>query len=323
MATGGEETVGYSLAKVGTVTLERTNKSPVYISIVVCQDKMVVIDFKTYKVQLFRLHDGQLLATTDRLGSIPSDLCLMDAMTICVLHEDGLIKMVSIDCTDMSRVLKSTRDLRLQGIMNYYHGVVKFKDSLVVCGVKQGTAYWCIVSLHDGHVDAIHKICKWKRRWCRVTTKDNIVYVACVAGLDDTGVYGFDILNPSQCKYKYKHRRLQDPTSIVVNEDGNIFVCDGIHVDSCIHQLTASCQLVAIFTPEIPYYPLAVFLAISKRPRVMFWDNGRLYVTGFESHDITVFTHLYQGNHEDSEVGTSIEIEQGNVSTSFMHYIVY
>ncbi|KAL3855869.1 hypothetical protein ACJMK2_015066 [Sinanodonta woodiana] len=152
--------------------------------------------------------------------------------------------------------------------------------------------YWCVVSLDDGHVDQIHKICKWSA-WSDVTTKDNIIYISCHADDvdDDTGVYGFDILNPSQCKYKYKHERLQYPTSIVINEDGNIFVGNHGFQDSCIHQLTANCRPVAIFTEGIPY-----------RIQAMFWEHERLYVACRWSRHITVFRLVYHGNHSESGV---------------------
>ncbi|KAL3855996.1 hypothetical protein ACJMK2_015193, partial [Sinanodonta woodiana] len=98
------------------------------------------------------------------------------------------------------------------------------------------------------------------------------------------------------------------PTSIVINEVGNIFVGD--HLDSCIHQLTSSCQPVAIFSVEgiprgIPRYLYA-----------MFWDNGRLYVTGWGSPDITVFRHVHQGSRNESKVLLSDEGTQASIVKS-------
>ncbi|KAL3855951.1 hypothetical protein ACJMK2_015148, partial [Sinanodonta woodiana] len=207
--------------------------------------------------------------------SIPRDICLMDSTTICVLHGDGLIEMASIKSEDMSPVFTRMKSFRLDDVFDWCHSVVRVHDNIVVTGVKQDTTYWCIASPDDGHVDTIHRICK-KSRWSYVTTKESIIYISCCVDVD-TGVYGFDILNPSQCKYIYKHERLQWPTSIVMNVDGNIFVGNGSHLDSCIHQLTSSCQPVAIFSPRgIPWDLHA-----------MFWDNGRLYVTRWGSHDIT------------------------------------
>ncbi|KAL3855991.1 hypothetical protein ACJMK2_015188 [Sinanodonta woodiana] len=322
MATGGKEQVRYSLVKERTITLKHADNTPLYISIVICQDKIIVVDIRDGKVRIHRRHDGKLLDMLDR-DSRPRDICLMDATTICVLHGDGLIKMVSIKSEDVSPVFTRMKSFRLDGVFDWYHSVVRVHDNIVVVGVKQGTTYWCIVSPEDGHVDTIHRICK-ESSWSSVTTKDNIIYISCGAHVDDDdhGVYGFDILNPSQCKYKYKHERLQWPRSIVINEDGNIFVVNG-GFDPCIHQLTSSCQPVAIFSVEgIPWGLHA-----------MFWDNGRLYVTRLGSRDITVFRHVHQGNRNKSEVllsdeGTqasivesAIQISQGNVSTSSMLFI--
>ncbi|KAL3855933.1 hypothetical protein ACJMK2_015130, partial [Sinanodonta woodiana] len=257
---------------------------PEYITIVICQDKIIVVNNNDDKVRIHRRHDGKLLDMLDS-DSIPRDICLMDATTICVLHGDGLIEMASIKSEDVSPVFTRMTSFRLDGVFDWYHSVVRVHDNIVVVGVKQDTTCWCIVSPDDGHVDTIHRICK-ESILSSVTTKDNIIYISCGVGVDDddTGVYGFDILNPSQCKYKYKHERLRRPRSIVINEDGNIFVGNERRGDSCIHQLTSSCQPVAIFyVGGIPWHLFA-----------MFWYNGRLYVTGWRSPDITVFRHVHQ-----------------------------
>ncbi|KAL3856008.1 hypothetical protein ACJMK2_015205, partial [Sinanodonta woodiana] len=263
------------------------NKIPYYTSIVICQDKIIVVDNNDLRddtIRIYRRHDGKFLDILDT-DSGPRDICLMDATTICVLHYDGLIEMASIKFEDVSPVFTRMKSFRLDGVLDWCHSVVRVHDNIVVVGVKQDTTCWCIASPDDGHVDTIHRICK-ESRWSSVTTKDNIIYISCGVygdGDDETGVYAFDILNPSQCKYKYKHERLQWPTSIVINEDGNIFVGNG-RGDRCIHQLTSSCQPVAIFSPRgIPDYLYA-----------MFWDNGRLYVTRLGSRDITVFRHVHQ-----------------------------
>ncbi|KAL3856086.1 hypothetical protein ACJMK2_015282, partial [Sinanodonta woodiana] len=229
----------------------------------------------------------------------------MDATTICVLHADGLIEMASIKSEDMSPVftrmksfrLKETASIKSEKVspvfttiespcLEKYHSVVKVNDNIVAVGVKEDTTYWCTVSLDDGHVDTLHRICK-ESKWSSVTTKDNIIYISCYDAAYDgseTGVYAFDILNPNQCQYEYKHQRLQIPTSIVVDKDGNVFVGNyGYHENFCIHQLTSSCQPVAIWTQEIPCYIQG-----------MFWENGRLFVTRFGSRDITVLSHVYQ-----------------------------
>ncbi|KAL3856001.1 hypothetical protein ACJMK2_015198 [Sinanodonta woodiana] len=312
MATGGEGQVRYSLVKERKIPLENVHETPLYSSIVICQDKIIVVDNNDGKVRIHRRHDGKLLDMLDT-DSTPRDICLMDATTICVLHRDGLIEMASIKSEDMSPVFTRMKSFRLDGVFDEYHSVVRVHDNIVVVGVKQDNKCWCMASLDDGHVDTIHRICK-ESSWSYVTTKDNIIYISCyVGGGDDTGVYGFDILNPSQCKYKYKHKRLRWPTSIVINEVGNIFVGNG-DFDRYIHQLTSSCQPVAIFSRGIPGHLLA-----------MFWDNGRLYVTRWWSRDITVFRHVHHGNRNESEVllsdeGTqassvesAIQISQGNV----------
>ncbi|KAL3855928.1 hypothetical protein ACJMK2_015125, partial [Sinanodonta woodiana] len=255
------------------------DKTPVYISIVICQDKIIIVDSK---VRIHRRHDGKLLDILDS-HSRPRDICLMDATTICVLYGDGLIEMASIKSEDMSPVFTKMKSFRLDRVFDWCHNFVRVHDNIVVVGVKHDTACWCMTSPDDGHVDTIHRICKWSG-WSSVTTKDNIIYISCFVNVrdDDTGVYVIDILNPSQCKYKYKHTRLRWPTSIVINEDGNIFVGDHY---SFIHQLTSSCQPVAIFSLRegTPRYLQA-----------MFWDNGGLYVTCWYSSDITVFRHVHQ-----------------------------
>ncbi|KAL3856085.1 hypothetical protein ACJMK2_015281, partial [Sinanodonta woodiana] len=268
---------------------------PDYNSIVISQDKIIVVDFR---IKIHQLRDGKFLDMLDS-DSRPCAICPMDATTICVLYDNGLLETASIKSENVSPVFKKLKSLCLRGVFEQYHSVVKVNDNIVVVGVKQGTTYWCITSLDDGHVK-IHQICK-KSRWSSVTTKDNIIYISCYDAAYDgseTGVYAFDILNPNQCQYEYKHQRLQIPTSIVVDKDGNVFVGNyGYHDNFCIHQLTSSCQPVAIWTQAIPWYLQG-----------MFWDNGRLYVTRFGSRDITVLSHVYQGSHKDSEVLASNDI---------------
>ncbi|KAL3855566.1 hypothetical protein ACJMK2_014773 [Sinanodonta woodiana] len=299
-----------------TILLESADETPDYSSIVICQDKIIVLDNKDNKVKIHGLFDGKLLDKLDS-DSIQSAICLMDATTICVLHLDGLIKIVSIKSEDMSAVFTETKRFCQVNVFDYCHSVVKAHDNIIVVGVKEDTTYWCIASVDNGHVDTIHRICKWSF-WSYVTTKDNIIYISCFVDVDDddNGVYGYDILNPSECKYKYKHNNLQCPTSIAIIKDGTILVGD--YLDSCIHQLTASCELVSY-----PWYLLAM---VSKEslwtPHAMFCNNGRLYTTCWGSTEITEFHHWYQAqflmSHEKEQpisVETSKEIEQGNDDT--------
>ncbi|KAL3855700.1 hypothetical protein ACJMK2_014905 [Sinanodonta woodiana] len=304
MATGGEQKVGYNcLVKDRTITLEEANKTPAYRSIVICQDKIIVADKNDNKIKIHRLRDGKLLDMLDS-ESKPRAICLTDATTICVLHLDGLIEIVSIKSEDMSPVFTREKSFRLDVEFDECHWVVRVNDHIVVTGVKHYTIYWCIVSLDDGHVDTVHRICKTKSGCNYVAAKDNIIHIWC-----DTCVYRFDIINLRQCKYESGPFSLN---AIAINDDGNIFVCDKY---SEIHELTASYQLVNISSPEClrPIY-------------AMFWDNGQLYVTCLYSREITVLRHVYQeGSHTYSEFislhkkipfiifETSTEIEQGNV----------
>ncbi|KAL3855972.1 hypothetical protein ACJMK2_015169, partial [Sinanodonta woodiana] len=273
---------------------ENPNKFPDFDSIVICQDKIIVINGKDDELKIHRLDDGNFVDKVHKLDIVsrPRSICLMDAAKICVLYRDGLIKMASIKSEDMSSAFKIIKSFRLDSVFDECHSVVRVHDDVVVVGRKDNMMYWCIVSLDKSHVDTIQQICKFSEfsKSC-VTTKGNIIYISCYAGLKSpsTGVYAFDISNPSECKYKYDHQRLNWPTSLVINDDQTIFVGNnGLHNESCIHQLTASCQLVAIFTQGIP-----------NRLNSMFWDNGRVYVTCYGSHDITVLKHVYPGSHNN------------------------
>ncbi|KAL3855940.1 hypothetical protein ACJMK2_015137, partial [Sinanodonta woodiana] len=92
------------------------DKTPYYTSIVICQDKIIVVDLRD-KVRIHRRHDGKLLDILDS-DSRPRDICLMDATTICVLHYDGLIEMASIKSEDMSPVFTRMKSFRLDGVLD-------------------------------------------------------------------------------------------------------------------------------------------------------------------------------------------------------------
>ncbi|KAK3607772.1 hypothetical protein CHS0354_040676 [Potamilus streckersoni] len=305
MARGGEDKGAYSLVNVGTLTLENATEDPDYPAIVVCQDKISVIDYDACNVRLHRLQDGKLLATSHKLESWPRDLCLINPMEICVIHGDGRIQMMSIDTIDMSCVLRTTRTIHVQRVLDEYHSIVGFKDNLLISGVRQNKIYWCIVSPYDRDVSKIYHICEGYNS--SMTTKENMIYISCRAKspdggdeMSDTGIYGFEISNPSQCKYTYKHQDLKIPTDITVNEDGYIFACD-YGFPCSIHQLSASCKLVSIFTQGIP-----------RNLRAIFWEHGyrRFFVACLWTHDIAQFTLEYNVSHKAPEVLMSEERKQ-------------
>ncbi|KAK3598543.1 hypothetical protein CHS0354_010719 [Potamilus streckersoni] len=305
MASGGERQVGYSLVNIGAVKLEDITRDPFYRpyfrDIVLSRDVIAIIDYKESKIQLHSLHDGTLLGTSNKLESHPNAICVMNEMDICIILDNGLIKIMSIDYRDTTRDLITTRNLHVQGVLDEYHGVARFKDHLVISGVKQGTISWYNVSLDDGHVGSIQQICKAFDRgsYSSVTTKDNNIYISCDAGgkSNDNGVYGYDNLNPDQCKYIYKHQYLDFPSGITINREGFIFVCNfGIDSDF-IHQLTDACQLVSIFRVGITCL-YALFCDLG---------NGHLYVTCWLSNIITIYRTDHQGCHNASELLMSEE----------------
>ncbi|KAK3598547.1 hypothetical protein CHS0354_010723 [Potamilus streckersoni] len=286
MATEVEKEVNCSLVNAGTLTLEYSAIRPLYTGIVVSMNMIMVIDWNPRKVRVHRLQDGKLVATTKRLESVPSSICLLNDAEVGVIMWNGLIHILPIEST--SGILTPNRTLRVNGGLDQYHGIVKYNDNLLACGRIQDMMYWCIVSLNDGHVDSIHQICKgnW---WTYLTTKSNMIYISCNGGRGspNTGVYEYNILKPSQCLYTYKHQELMWPTVITIDRHGFIFVCNHLYPFDCVHLLTDKCQPVSIFTQGIP-----------PRLDALFWDqqNGHLYVTSDLSTTITRYRPEYSGS---------------------------
>ncbi|KAL3878162.1 hypothetical protein ACJMK2_030531, partial [Sinanodonta woodiana] len=249
------------------------NRCPWYRDIVVCRNQIFLIDWKESKVRIHGVHDGKLLYKSDRLESSPHALHLINDTDIAVIMSNGLIKIMSTHNTPVTRW---TRDLRVQGGLDKYYGVVAFKGDLVVCGVKKNTACWCIVSSNDGHVvGTIHEICKVNLFVSSfISVKHNIIYISCYVNSPDTGVIAYDVQNPSKIKYSYKHTDLKRPTGIAINHHGSLFVCNENDPYPCIHHLTSECQLVFIITQGLlPRILNAIPLALL----AIFWDDGLLY----------------------------------------------
>ncbi|KAL3854571.1 hypothetical protein ACJMK2_013835 [Sinanodonta woodiana] len=295
MATRGQTENGCRLINVEGVTLENTRERPWYCGIVVVSNKIFVIDGFNRQVRIHGLQDGRLLYELDGLYPTLMAVCLINDSEIAVILENGRIQIMS---THDTPVIRWSRDLRVRGGLDEYHGVVSFKGDLVVCGVKENTMCWCILSSNDGRVVGnIHQICKVKSytsSWSSssITAKHNMIYIACrVNSPDNTGVYAYDVQDPRKYKYIYKHiykhEDLDRPTGIAVDRHGSLFVCNSFYRYDpyrCIHHLTSECRLVSIITQGIP-----------RDPRAIFCDDGHLYVTSWESNHITIYGTQYPG----------------------------
>ncbi|KAL3865346.1 hypothetical protein ACJMK2_006944, partial [Sinanodonta woodiana] len=253
------------------------NENSWYEGIVVCRNQIFVIDGIKRKVRIHGLHDGKLQYESDILESSPFALHLINDTCIAVILMNGLIKLMS---THNTPVRRWTSDLRVLGGLDKYHGVVSINGDFVVCGVKNKTECWCIVSSNDGRVVGnIYQICKVnKYSSSSITAKHNIIYISCDANSPDSGVYAYDVQNPGQAKYCYKHKDLMTPTGIVINQHGSLFVCNTY----CIHHLTSDCQLVSIITQGISRDILAIY-----------WDDGLLYITCIRTNHITRYRTQY------------------------------
>ncbi|KAL3855984.1 hypothetical protein ACJMK2_015181 [Sinanodonta woodiana] len=304
MAAGGDDHFD-SFVTERIIPLEDTTN---IVSFVICRDKIISIDNespKTHnKVKINRLSDGTFLAVLDSQSHLTA-ICLMDDNTICVLHFDGLIEMASIESekeycnlgegshtesgqqghsgsesSDIT-MFTITQHFHLRVGFDIYSSVASVNGNIVVVGLKHNIMYWCIVSLDNGNVDCVHRICRVQNGSisCYMTTNDNMIYISCLAGTsyEHTGLYGFDISNP-RVRHEYHNNRLQFPKSVVSNENGDIFVCN---FGSIIHQLTADCERRVTYFREtgVSYC------------QGMYWYNGRLYVTCWMSPNITVFRH--------------------------------
>ncbi|KAL3854591.1 hypothetical protein ACJMK2_013855 [Sinanodonta woodiana] len=281
MATGGQTENVCSLINVEGITLQGSNIRPWYDGIVVVSNKIFVIDWS--EVRIHGLQDGRLLHESERLESSPMAACLTNDSEIAVLLDIGLIKIMS---THDTPVIRWSRDLLVRGGLDRYHGVVSFKGDLVVCGVKENTVCWCMVSSNDGRVvGTIHRIYKVKSRsLSSITAKHNMIYISCYdadSPDNNTGVYAYDVQDPSKYKYIYKHEDLKLPTGIAVDQHGSLFVCN-YYPYHCIHHLTSECRLVSIITQGIPRDPVAIFC-----------DDGHLYITSRGSNHITIYRTQY------------------------------
>ncbi|KAL3854272.1 hypothetical protein ACJMK2_013546, partial [Sinanodonta woodiana] len=258
------------------------NEVPWYTGIVVVSNKIFVIDGFNRTVRIHGFQDGRLLHESDELESPLMAVCLVNDHEIAVILYNGLIKIMS---THDTPVIRWSRDLRVRGGLDGYRGVVSFKGDLVVCGVRENTMCWCMVSSNDGRVvGTIHQICKVKSRSLSfITAKHNMIYISCdVDFLDNNnGVYAYDVQDPSKYKYIYKHKDLKTPRGITVDRHGSLFVCNAYPYD-CIHHLTSECQLVSIITQGIP-----------RDPEAIFCDDGLLYITSLGSKHITIYRTQY------------------------------
>ncbi|KAL3854523.1 hypothetical protein ACJMK2_013788, partial [Sinanodonta woodiana] len=291
MATGEQIENGCSLINVEGVTLENTDVSPWYGGIVVFSNKIFLIDRRYRKVRIHGLQDGRLLYESDGLEPEPKAVCLSNESEIAVILDDGLIKIMS---TNDTPVIRWSRDLRVRGGLDWYDGVVSFKGDLVVCGVKENTLCWCMVSSNDGLVDGtIHQICKVKSGSSSyITAKHNIIYISCHADSpDNTGVYAYDVQDPSKYKFRYKHTYLRRPTGITVDQHGSLFVCDYLMPYRCIHHLTSECKLLSIITQGIPRGPWTVICGY-----------GLLYLTSRGTNHIARYRTQYPDQIIPSEV---------------------
>ncbi|KAL3854519.1 hypothetical protein ACJMK2_013784, partial [Sinanodonta woodiana] len=285
-----------------------------YDGIVVVSNKMFVIDREDETVRIHGLQDGRLLYKSDwmklaPLESEPMAVCLVNDSELAVIQKIGRIKIMSthdIPVTRWSRdlrvrgglthdthVIRWSRELRVRGGLDEYYGVVSFKGDFVVCGVKENTVCWCMVSSNDGRVvGTIHQICEVKSgSFSFITAKHNMIYISCYADSPDNntnGVYAYDVQDPSKYKYIYKHEDLNLPTGIAVDRHGSLFVCNSYH---CIHHLTSECRLVSIITQRIP-----------RGPRAIFCDDGHLYITSRGSNHITIYRIQYPDPTIPSEV---------------------
>ncbi|KAL3887731.1 hypothetical protein ACJMK2_000124 [Sinanodonta woodiana] len=271
MASGGQQKIGQDLVNVGKLILKPDDLDP--RGVVVFGDKLVITEWKSDKVRVYRRHDGMSLSSIYCLGSTPYGVCCVNDTDLCVAMIHGIIAIMSVqDSGHISR--GKTFDLR--PLFDECHGVSLWNDNIVISGVKDKTIYWCVVSLNDGRPDKLIKVCRGDY-YSFLTVKRNMVYITCHSySNNDSGVYGFNLLNSSQPKYTYKHNELTWPRGITVNDIGHLFVCDNWF--SSIYLLSWKCQLVAIYKNDIIRNPFA-----------MFWDSGCLYLTSDNSNTITMY----------------------------------
>ncbi|KAL3887869.1 hypothetical protein ACJMK2_000258, partial [Sinanodonta woodiana] len=281
MATGGKNETSSNLRKVGTLTLEPDDLHP--NGIVGVGDKLVIADIKSNKVRVYRCHNGMLLSSTDELESGPIGVCRVSDTELCVAITNGIIEIMSVQD---SGLISRGPTFHLRPSFKYCHDVASWNDNIVVSGEKDDTIYWCVVSLKHGRPDKLHKVCDgWLSS---LTVNQDMVYIACNSKSDDkSGVYAFNLLNPSQPTYTYKHKELSLTQCITVNDMGHLFVCDW---SSSIYHLTGKCQYVAIYKDDVPREPLAIS-----------WDRGVLYLISFESNVITMYKTPQQGVYLDVE----------------------
>ncbi|KAL3887643.1 hypothetical protein ACJMK2_000039, partial [Sinanodonta woodiana] len=243
--------------------------------VVVVGDKLVITDWRSYEVRVYRRHNGTLLSSSDKLESGPWGVCRVSDREFCVVMGDAGIAIMAVK---ISGQISRVKTFRLRPTFDYCTGVALWNNTIVVSGVKDNTIYWCVVSSQDGRPEELHKVCGGD--FSSLTVKHDMLYVSCCADSpDDRGVYGLNLLSPRQPPYTYKPEGLT--SGITVDDVGHLFVCYG---SSSIHHLTATCQLVAIYEDDVPRDHLAIF-----------WDSGVLYLTSYRSHVITMYKTTQQG----------------------------
>ncbi|KAK3599439.1 hypothetical protein CHS0354_036455 [Potamilus streckersoni] len=293
MATKEQKEDCFRLVSVGTLSLESSGRNHEYRDIVVSADKIIIINShaNALNVRIHRLHDGKLLDTSSKLASEPRGVNLINDTTICVVLFNSQIEIMSVQCTGDTGAITPVSKLNVNTGFDLCHGVVIIQDRVVLCGKKQDTIFWCIASITDGHIDTVNQICEGSDS--HLTKKDNTIYISCNAGEDSpeySGVYGYEIQNPSKQTFIYQNEDLKFPCGVTVDAMGFIFVCNYDN-PSCIHHLTDSGLLVKIYRDEIQSLPLAIF-----------WDHHyeHLYVTNHWSNKIARYKPEYsdQGDHK-------------------------
>ncbi|KAL3888409.1 hypothetical protein ACJMK2_000777 [Sinanodonta woodiana] len=243
-------------------------RKPYYNGVVLIDGMLVVVDYVECTLEIHNGHDGKLI-TSHKLKSNPTDVCLVSKNAVAVCLEYGRVVILSLISVDDVKLVTT-----LETGFHQCDSLAKWNsDKLVISGRKEdGMLCWGIVSFTDGRMDSNHDICKGYGT--HMAVKDNNVYISCSTRESVTnGVYAYDSFKPNKQKFFYRHKKLQDPGSIVADRD-YVYVCDS----NRIHQLTDNGQLVTIHTVSSKLYGI-------------FYDDqqGLLYTTSLKSNVIIVY----------------------------------
>ncbi|KAK3598550.1 hypothetical protein CHS0354_010727 [Potamilus streckersoni] len=289
------------LVKLGNLEPEGDRAQPWYTAMICLScNRLLLIDSNdtAYNVRMYRSETGILIAISERLRARPWDVCVLEGneSEIAVSLDDGSVQIMYVESTESSTVIKPVR--RIQTKLEECYGMqfLRSQGNLVLSGVYQQMFCWCLLSVVDGEVGTIRRVCEYKGFGGFLSTSNDQfdVYISCYAGLN-TGVYGYQTMNGKH-KFTYTHNNLANPRGLCVDSKGYIYVCN-CGYPACIHLVSQEGEPVMVFKEGISPFPPAICLD---------GKQDEFIVTSFKSSGLSRFRIEWRDKHDTAAIPAEI-----------------